>query len=229
MIRETVTNTSDDGEVSQKEERAKKRPYGVHVAQYLEDEYGPVPEDYVANLSCPCCKAMDIEIDQGLFWFDNCAHRRMQCPECGRYWDEHYALMSLDLDPPPLDCFDENYGPDGARDDVPGSEGAAGRIYIHYVTNSNTKGWVHTHGMDQFGLPELEMRAVPGFLAESAAKLLGFICDYMIDSGKKVSVGETMELSDHTAFRFVKADPIPEAEEHYETERWQVVEVEALM
>ena len=29
-------------------------------------------------------------------------------------------------------------------------------VTIHHVTTGvNTKGWIHTHGMDQFGLPEL--------------------------------------------------------------------------
>ncbi len=318
-----------------------ERLYGLHVAQYLEARYSPVPDDYIINLSCPFCKAGDIEIRQGLFWFDNCAERRMRCPECGRYWDEHYALMGLDLAPPPRDCFGEDYGPNGTKDDVPESETAGieeaqrrqpedesvddgggthtaqggmaaytqrvlsiidnyrsmpdalcvsveidyltdnefrvieqvfnglapkagidnirhldnqywvlqcwgrirsdqvspkakvtgsggGRVQFHHVTNGSTKGWVHTHGMDQFGLPELEMRAVPGFLVESAARILTSACDYMIDSAKKVSAGETMALSDHTVFQFVKADPIPGAEEHYEAERWQIVEVERL-
>ena len=96
----------------------------------------------------------------------------------------------------------------------------------HVISGSDTKGWVHTHGMDRLGLPELEMRDVPGFLAESAAALLEHICDYMIDSGKKVSVGETMAVSKRTTFRFVKAEPIPGHDNHYETERWQIVEVE---
>ena len=83
--------------VSGRAEQATERLYGVHVAQHLEGRYSPVPDDYIINLSCPHCEASAIEIDQGLFWFDDCAQRRMQCPECGRYWDEHYALMALYL------------------------------------------------------------------------------------------------------------------------------------
>jgi hypothetical protein len=100
-------------------------------------------------------------------------------------------------------------------------------IQIHHVIGgSDTKGWVHTHGMDRLGLPELEMREVPGFLVETAASILREACGYMIDSGKKVSLGETMAISDRAVFRFVMAEAIPGQEYHYETERWQIVEVE---
>lgn len=102
-----------------------------------------------------------------------------------------------------------------------------GRIHFHHViSGDDTKGWVHTHGMDRLGLPDLEMRNVPGFLAESAAKILREVCNYMADSGKKVSVGEAMATSERTVFRFVTAEPIPGQENHYETERWQIIEVE---
>jgi hypothetical protein len=102
-----------------------------------------------------------------------------------------------------------------------------GRIQFHHLTDGrHARGWVHTHGMVRFGLPELEMRGIPGFLAEDAARILKRVCDYMIDSGAKVSVGETMALSDRTVFRFVKAVPIRGEEEHYQVERWQIVEVE---
>ena len=105
----------------------------------------------------------------------------------------------------------------------------AHRVECHHViSGSQTKGWVHTHGMDQFGLPDLEIRSVPAFLAASAATILRTACDYMIDSGKKVSLGETMAVSDRTVFRFEKAEPIPGQETHYDTERWQIVEVECV-
>jgi hypothetical protein len=51
-------------------------------------------------------------------------------------------------------------------------------------------------------------------------------CGYMIDSGKKVSLGETMATSARTMFRFAKAEPIPGQDNHYATERWQIVEIE---
>ncbi len=97
--------------------------------------------------------------------------------------------------------------------------------FHHVVSGRDTKG-VHTHGMDRLGLPELEMREVPGFLVEAAANILREISDYMSDPGNNVSVGETMAISDRTAFRFAKAMPIPGQENHYEVERWRIVEVE---
>jgi hypothetical protein len=98
-----------------------------------------------------------------------------------------------------------------------------GRVKFHHVTDGReTKGWVHTHGMDDFGLPELEMRDIPGFLVEEAARMLKGVCDYMLDSGNKVCLGETMAFSERTVFRFVMAVPIS----GQEVERWQIVEVE---
>ena len=41
-----------------------------------------------------------------------------------------------------------------------------------------------------------------------------------------VQVGETMALSPKTAFRFIRPDPIPGEDEHYQDERWQIVEIE---
>jgi hypothetical protein len=103
----------------------------------------------------------------------------------------------------------------------------AHRIECHHViSGTETKGWVHTHGMDQFGLPELEIRNVPAFLAVHAAAILRTVCDYMIDSGKKVALAETMAISDQSVVRFEKAEPMVGQENHYDTERWQIVEAE---
>ena len=101
------------------------------------------------------------------------------------------------------------------------------RIECHHViSGTETKGWVHTHGMDQFGLPELEIRNVPAFLAGNAAAILRTVCDYMIDSGKKVALAETMAISDQSVVEFQKAEPMVGQENHYDTERWQIVEAE---
>lgn len=100
-------------------------------------------------------------------------------------------------------------------------------IQFHFVTSGEgTKGWIHSHGMDQHGLPELEVRDVPGFLAESAASILRHVCNYMIESGNEVRLGEVIATSDRTHFRFVKPQPIPGEESHYEYERWQIFEVD---
>lgn len=89
-------------------------------------------------------------------------------------------------------------------------------------------GWVHSHGMDRYGLPELEVRNVPDFLAEAAARLLRHVCNYMLDSGRTVRAEETMATSPNTRFRFVRPEPMPGMESHYETERLQIVDVEGV-
>ena len=48
-------------------------------------------------------------------------------------------------------------------------------VDIHCVIGA---GWVHTHGMDRHGLPELEVRGVPGLLFEYAGNVLNEVCAY---------------------------------------------------
>ena len=96
------------------------------------------------------------------------------------------------------------------------------------IDGEHTRGWLHTHGLCEHGLPELEVRNIPAFLAEAAARLLNDVADYMLKSGNTVRVGETMSLSKRTRFRLVKADPIPGSENHYAVERWQLVELDAV-
>ena len=65
-----------------------------------------------------------------------------------------------------------------------------GKVAYHEVIDGdNTNGWIHTHGMDALGLPELEIRNCPLFLGEFAAEILRTVCDYMLDSGKVVKAG----------------------------------------
>jgi hypothetical protein len=87
-------------------------------------------------------------------------------------------------------------------------------------------GWVHTHGMAEHGLPEVEARHMPDYLAESAAGLIRHVCDYMLDKGKRVKAGETMAISPRTRFLFVEGKPLPGEEDHYEVERLLIVDVE---
>jgi hypothetical protein len=102
-----------------------------------------------------------------------------------------------------------------------------GKVEFHWITDGGkTKGWVHTHGMDRLGLPELEIRDCPAFLGESAVRILREVCDYMLNLGTVVQAGETMGIWDRTRFRFVKSGPIPGEELHYEVERLQIVEME---
>jgi hypothetical protein len=106
------------------------------------------------------------------------------------------------------------------------SERQAAGIQIHYVFD--LEGWLHTNGLDELGLPELEMRHVPAFLMEDGARLLRHVAGYFIDKEKPVKVGETMQTSPMTRFRFVLPQPLRGQEEHYApyTERWQIVAIE---
>jgi hypothetical protein len=89
------------------------------------------------------------------------------------------------------------------------------RFDIHSVIG---RGWIHTHGMAEHGYPEVEVRDVPNFLAESAVELVRHVCDYMLDSGVRIEPGETMALSPRTRFRLVAAEPSPGEEGHYDVE-----------
>src|SRR5438552_1354406 len=97
-------------------------------------------------------------------------------------------------------------------------------VVMHHVLG---QGWVHTHGMDRHGLPELEVRGVPGFLAAAAADLLRHACDYMLASGKVMKAGEIVEVSPGTYYRLARPDPTPGDEGHYEVERLRLEDVQA--
>jgi hypothetical protein len=98
-------------------------------------------------------------------------------------------------------------------------------LQIHCVSEI---GWVHTHGMCALGLPELEVRHVPGFLWEDAGRLLRHVCDYMISTGTRIRAGETMDTSPRTRFRFITPRPIPGEDDHYNVEYLQIADVEPL-
>ena len=102
-------------------------------------------------------------------------------------------------------------------------------IDIHCVSSGEpTKGWVHTHGMAEYGLPELEIRDVPVFLCTPAGVLLRKVCDYMLDSGETVLLGDHMAFDKHTVFSFRNATPIPGEEAHFDVERWELTEAPGL-
>lgn len=98
------------------------------------------------------------------------------------------------------------------------------KVKVHAVNNGeHTKGWIHTHGMVEYDLPELEMRNVPLFLVPDAYRMLREICDYMLSSEKPVLAGHTMEMG-NVCFQFVTPVPIPGEDEHYREPRLQVAE-----
>jgi hypothetical protein len=97
-------------------------------------------------------------------------------------------------------------------------------VTLHHILG---EGWVHTHGMDRHGLPELEVKGVPGFLAPAAANMLMTACQYMIESRKAVKAGEGMTFPAGVVVQFTKPEPAPGDEDHYEVERLRMEDVEA--
>ena len=61
----------------------------------------------------------------------------------------------------------------------------------------------------------------------AACGILRSVCHYLKTPGVVVRVGETMALSPKTAFRFIRPAPILGEDEHYQEERWQIVEIAA--
>ena len=94
-------------------------------------------------------------------------------------------------------------------------------IRVHWLIED---GWVHTHGLDALGFPELEARHIPGFLGEFADELLRATAWYMIVTGRRIHPGEEVPLSARTRFRLVTPKPFPGNEDHYEVERLLIVD-----
>jgi hypothetical protein len=102
-------------------------------------------------------------------------------------------------------------------------------MQVHIVSDFDPKkpgemGWVHTHGLSKFKLPELEIRNVPLFLGPAATGFLNGLAGYMLNGPKPIKVGETYGTGPMAICRVVKADPIVNDPDviatHYQTERW---------
>lgn len=61
----------------------------------------------------------------------------------------------------------------------------------HAVLPGNTLFWLHTYGMDHYGLPDLEVRDVPALWLCSAGDFLNGWATYMIRE-KAIKAGETL-------------------------------------
>lgn len=116
----------------------------------------------------------------------------------------------------------------GARKPVPTRLDIRTRMQIHMVTDGPHSGWVHTHGLAELGLPELELRAVPLLFGASAGRLLNHVAQYLydgkhgIDGAGPVTLGQTMATEPYCRFKFVKLAPLPGDEEHFRVERWSL-------
>lgn len=97
-------------------------------------------------------------------------------------------------------------------------------VWVDLVARGSLDGWVHTHGMITFGLPDLEMRQVPQPLMRAAGHMLLEIADYMVHSDRAVHLGEHMHIDCYGTVRFSKLEPISEHEDHYTWERWAITD-----
>jgi hypothetical protein len=101
-------------------------------------------------------------------------------------------------------------------------------IRKHIRIDGVSNGWIHTHGMVELGLPELEINDVPCILQEEAGRLINHVAAYMHevkDSDHPVRLHQTMQISAHTCLRFAPAVPREDAINHYKADRWELVGV----
>ncbi len=99
------------------------------------------------------------------------------------------------------------------------------KIQVHLVTGGDEQlGWIHTHGMEEWDLPNLEIRGVPLFLGPEAASLLNHVATYMVgikeEEDRRVQLGERMQIGPMAIFQFVELPPIKGDEAHFEYPRW---------
>lgn len=95
---------------------------------------------------------------------------------------------------------------------------------MHLVAGPPLDGWVHTHGMADLGLPELEARQIPRYLMQPTAHLLWTIAEYMLDSDRPVLLGDTMHAEGYGKVTLRKLAPYCDYPSHYADERWAIVD-----
>jgi hypothetical protein len=93
-------------------------------------------------------------------------------------------------------------------------------VLIHNVFGDEEGHWLHTHGLEEMGLPELEIRNVPSYFVDAAANHLRQVSQYMQEPDVFVKLGETVQVGPNSVARLVQAEPLPGNEDHYESERW---------
>ncbi|MGI9013974.1 MAG: DUF2314 domain-containing protein [Phycisphaerales bacterium] len=57
--------------------------------------------------------------------------------------------------------------------------------------------WIHTHGLQRFFKPDIEMIDVPWRLVEAATALIDTICEHMLESSSIPEPGSAFEISDN--------------------------------
>ena len=100
-------------------------------------------------------------------------------------------------------------------------------ILIDLVTDGPAKGWLHTHGLEAYGEPELEIRGVPLFLGPLASRVLNDLADYMLnDAEGPVLAGQLIRFG-RSSIQVVDGGPDDDAgydAGHYRTPRLLLVD-----
>ncbi len=81
-------------------------------------------------------------------------------------------------------------------------------ITLYIVSDGPAKGCAFTTNMENFDLPNIEIRNVPLFLIEGAFDVLNATAEYLLNTTDEVKLGQTLGLSDRCAVRFEKLDPV---------------------
>lgn len=104
----------------------------------------------------------------------------------------------------------------------PSWRGAVREINIHSVTEADEV-WIHTHGLREHGLPELEIRGAPTWTVSPGATLLNALADYLVSPARPVRVGDVIRVDGFGMLKLVSAEPREPYLDHYDSERWAVV------
>ncbi len=99
-------------------------------------------------------------------------------------------------------------------------------IVVHLVTDGPAKGWLHTHGLDAHGKPELEIRDVPLFLGSAGTGLLNDLADHLLNDAASLVAGELVAWG-RSSIQVLEARPDDEAgydAAHYRTTRLVLVD-----
>lgn len=95
-------------------------------------------------------------------------------------------------------------------------------VVIHAVPEEGGL-WIHTHGLRDRALPELELRAVPTWMMRPGTRLLNAIADYLIRPEKAVFAGDVFDVPGFGMVQLTEAEPREPIADHYDHERWTVV------
>ncbi len=101
-------------------------------------------------------------------------------------------------------------------------------LVIHMISEGPSVGWVHTHGMREFGHPELEIRCLPKFMMMYGGSLLNELGSFILNSGEVFKTGEVVQLG-ISKFRLSRGEPNPadpDEAAHYQEEVWRLIDVE---